>query len=376
MFKGILNQVQTYEAGKPIELVMREYGIGQADIIKLGSNENPYGTSPRALEAIRSHAHHACFYPDDSMLELKTALCTHYRIKQSEIIIGSGSDQIIEFCLQALEHHNACVITAKTTFAMYGVYAKLAGVEVCTTQSDMHCLSEFQSLIMQKKHEGVRVSAIFVCAPNNPLGECIDSNELWNFLEFVESESAHSLVVIDGAYQEFAAFKDKRKALCVHDIMARFGNVVYLGTFSKLYGLGGMRVGYGIGSEKVMRALYKVRPPFNVGVLSLVAATAALGDKEFITHTLESNLAEMSRYEKFAEDIGLRFIPSFANFITLFPAQDSQIDCTQVSEWLLHRGVIVRNLRSYGLNALRITIGTQEQNTRVFELMHSCMRTR
>lgn len=372
MFKSILHQVQTYEAGKPIELVMREYGVRAEDVIKLGSNENPHGTSPRALHALRDGAHTACYYPDDSMLELKSALSRHYGVRESEIIIGAGSDQVIEFCLQAVDHSGACAIAAKTTFAMYGVYAKLAGVELCRTPSDEHRLDEFRALILDKKRAGARVSVIFLCLPNNPLGECVESQQVWEFLEFVERESGDSLVLLDGAYQEFAAYKDSNMALNVRELIARFKNVVYLGTFSKLYGLGGMRVGYAIAQDSITQALYKVRPPFNVSTLSLLAARAALEDKDFIAHTLSENLSQMARYEGFATHNHLAFIPSFANFITLFLEDRAQSG--ELCAWLLRQGVIIRNLASYGLNAVRITIGTSAQNTRVLELLESYLR--
>lgn len=372
MFKATLHQVQTYEAGKPIELVMREYGVRAEDIIKLGSNENPHGTSPRALQALRDGAHRACYYPDDSMLELKTALSGHYGVRTDEILVSAGSDQGIELCLQAVDHSGACAIAAKITFAMYGVYAKLAGVELCRTPSDEHRLDEFRALILDKKREGVRVSVIFLCLPNNPLGECVESKQVWEFLEFVERESGDSLVLLDGAYQEFAAYKDSNMALPVRELIARFKNVVYLGTFSKLYGLGGMRIGYAIAQGGIMQTLYKVRPPFNVSTLSLLAARAALEDRDFITHTLSENLSQMARYEDFATRNNLSFIPSFTNFITLFLGERAQGG--ELCEWLLKQGVIIRNLASYGLNAVRITIGTSAQNARVLGLLESYLR--
>lgn len=368
MFKNTLEQIVTYEAGKPIELVMREYGIKQEDVIKLGSNENPYGASPLVIESLQNNAYKASLYPDDSMYELKDALALHFNVTPKQIIIGAGSDQIIEFCMQALNHHNAQVLMAKTTFAMYEVYAKLAGAEISKTQSDGHILEEFLELYQKVKSQK-NISAIFLCAPNNPLGECLDSNAIEKLIKAVDKET---LVIVDGAYQEFAAYKDKRKAINPQYFIEQFDNVIYLGTFSKAYGLGGMRVGYGVASERIISMLYKVRPPFNVTTLSLQSAFVALRDQAFMRQCVEKNAIEMARYEAFAHKMGFTFIPSYGNFITF---SHKEIESTHLCEWLLQKGVIVRNLRSYGLNAFRITIGKTEQNTRVFELIEQYLQT-
>lgn len=363
MFKKTLEQVVTYEAGKPIELVMREFGIKPDEIIKLGSNENPYGTSPKVVESIRQNAHKASLYPDDSMFELKNTLASKWSVKPQNVIIGAGSDQILEFCMHALNHDNACVLMAKTTFAMYEVYAKIANVEICKTPSDEHKLEEFESLYRASLERGKRVSAIFLCVPNNPLGECLDSAAVESFIQKIGKDT---LIIIDGAYQEFATYKDRAKAFCVNKLIEKYENVIYLGTFSKAYGLGGMRVGYGIADSKIIAILYKVRAPFNITTLSLQAAIAALQDQDFVAQCVEQNAKEMLAYESFARENGFSFVPSYANFITLSRVG---LDSTHLCEWLLQKGLIIRNLASYGLNAFRITIGTKKQNERVFELL-------
>ncbi len=171
--------------------------------------------------------------------------------------------------------------------------------------------------------------------------------------------------MIDGAYQEFASFKDPKKAIDVANLVSKFPNVLYLGTFSKAYGLGGMRCGYGIGQPDLIRVLHKLRPPFNITTLSLRAATEALKDEEFVTRCLQENFSEMKRYESEAERLGFNFIQSYTNFITLrFPKEKN---ATQVVQSLLEQGIIIRDLSSYGLNAVRVTIGTPEQNDRFFE---------
>ncbi|PAF44269.1 histidinol-phosphate transaminase [Helicobacter sp. 11S02596-1] len=357
-FNQELAGLAVYEAGKPIELVVREFGIQPCDIIKLGSNENPYGCSPKVSVAISENSRLASFYPDDSMIELKEKLAKKYGLEQNQVIIGSGSDQIIEFCIRAKCTKNSKVLMAKTTFAMYEIYAKQVGAHIIKTPSHSHEILEFKQMYAQHKPD-----MVFLCVPNNPLGECLDKSDVF---EFISQADPDTLVVIDGAYQEFAKAKDKAKAIEPKEVLERFDNVIYLGTFSKAYGLGGMRVGYGLASREIIEALHKIRPPFNIGVLSLLAAKKALEDEAFVQTYIKHNFEEMIRYESFARANQIVFIPSWTNFITYI--LDDKKSSTEVALWLLQKGVIVRNLASYGVNAIRITIGTPQQNDRVLEL--------
>ncbi len=179
--------------------------------------------------------------------------------------------------------------------------------------------------------------------------------------------SLDCLVVIDGAYQEYASFKDINKKIEAKDLIKKFPNTLYLGTFSKAYALGGMRVGYGIAQENIIKTMYKLRPPFNITTLSLAAAIEALRDEEFVQKSIKLNFEEMKRYEEYAKEKGFSYIDSYTNFITL-KFGDKYIS-SQVAQNLLEKGIIVRDLTIYGVNAIRITIGTKEQNTRVFKLL-------
>ena len=172
-------------------------------------------------------------------------------------------------------------------------------------------------------------------------------------------------MVVDGAYQEYASFKDEKKRIDAKDLIANFPNAIYLGTFSKAYALGGMRVGYGIAQPEIINAFYKLRAPFNITTLTLAAAIEALKDEEFVTECIAKNFEEMSRYEDYATSRGFEYIPSYTNFITI-KFGDKFVSKT-VAQKLLERGVIVRDLTGYGQNAIRITIGRNEQNTKVFE---------
>lgn len=357
-FKSVLDDVAIYEAGKPIELLVREYGVNPKDIIKLASNENPYGTCEHVVDCIARKSVNAYIYPDDSMYELKDALSKKFNVTPKNIVIGAGSDQVIEFCVHAKCDTNSKVLMAKTTFAMYEIYAKQTGAQILKTPSDAHNLDEFRA-IYQK--EGADI--IFLCLPNNPLGECLDADDVYKFLDEIDSET---LIVLDGAYQEYAKYKDAKKEIIPADVITKYPNVIYLGTFSKAYALGGMRVGYGIANEEIIGTLHKLRPPFNITTLSLAAAIEALKYNKFVDKSIEKNFEEMKRYEEYAVSKGFKYIPSYTNFITMYM---DGYNSKEVAESLLKKGVIIRDMTGYGFNAIRITIGTKEQNTKVFKIL-------
>jgi histidinol-phosphate aminotransferase len=358
-FNKVLDNCKIYEAGKPIELVVREYGVDSKDIIKLASNENPYGTSPKVNKKIQELAKNMFMYPDDSMYELKEALATKYNVDSSNIVIGAGSDQILDFVIKAKCNEDSKILMSKTTFAMYEIYGRQTGCKILKTQDDEHNLAQFEEIY---KQEGADI--IFLCLPNNPLGECLDRDDVYEFLSKVDK---NTLVVVDGAYQEYASYKDSKKHIEPSDLIEHFPNTIYLGTFSKAYALGGMRVGYGIAQESVIKTMYKLRPPFNITTLSLAAAIEALKDEEFVSKCIELNFSEMKRYEEYAKDKGFSYIDSYTNFITL--KFDNKFISSEVAQNLLERGIIVRDLTGYGVNAIRITIGTATQNTKVFQVL-------
>jgi histidinol-phosphate aminotransferase len=357
-FNKKLENISTYEAGKPIELVVREFGIEPKDIVKLASNENPYGCSLKVQHAVSEIVSHMALYPDDSMTKLKDALTTKYEVAGENVIIGSGSDQVIEFIMHAKTDSNSKILINSVTFAMYEIYAKHVGAEVIKTKSQEHNLEEFYELYKQENPD-----IIFLCTPNNPTGDALNAADIVEFIEKIESDT---LVVVDGAYMEYAAYKDENKKLTPKDLIDKFDNVIYLGTFSKAYGLGGMRVGYGISRASIIKELYKLRPPFNITTLSLEAASVALEDEEFVDECIKLNFQEMKRYEEFAKEQKIDIINSYTNFVTL--CLNHEQDSTELSDALLQKGMIVRNLKGYGMNAIRVTVGTKEQNDRFFEL--------
>jgi histidinol-phosphate aminotransferase len=357
-FNSALENIKSYEAGKPIELVVREYGIDKDNIVKLASNENPFGCSPKVKDAVRAIIDKMSLYPDDSMVKLKSALGTKYGISTDELIVGAGSDQVIEFAIHAKAHNGSKVLMNSVTFAMYEIYAKQVGATIVRTASREHNMEEFYAL-----YQAHKPSIIFLCTPNNPTGDALDARSMISFIEKVDKDT---LVIVDGAYMEYARFKDPSKAVEPKDLIEKFENVLFLGTFSKAYGLGGMRVGYGIASAPIIKALYKVRPPFNITTLSLEAASIALEDEAFVLECITDNFKEMKRYEAFADEKGIQIIQSYTNFVTL--SLPDEKNSSQIAQALLKKGMIIRDLSSYGLNAIRVTIGTQVQNSRFFEL--------
>jgi histidinol-phosphate aminotransferase len=356
-FNDSLKDIQIYEAGKPIELVVREFGIAPENVVKLASNENPKGCSPKVAKAISDNAHKAFLYPDDSFYELKDALSKRFSVNDENIIIGAGSDQVLEFISRALLSPNDSVLMSQVTFAMYEIYAKQMGAKIIRTPSYRHIVEEFISAYNQHKPK-----IIYLCTPNNPTGDGTTKEDVFKIIDAVDSDT---LVVIDGAYMEYAKAKDKAYEITPNDILDR-ENVIYLGTFSKAYGLGGMRVGYGIANKPLISQLYKMRPPFNITTLSLIGAIEACRDEQFVADSIALHTKEIKRYEEFAKENGFDYIDSYTNFITyLFP---DSMNSTTIADALFKEGVIIRNLASYKMNAIRITIGTQEQNNRFFEM--------
>lgn len=355
-FNETLNDITLYEAGKPIELVVREFGIEPSRVVKLASNENPLGTPPSVAKVLSEHSTKAHLYPDDSMYELKESLAKKYDVDAKEIIIGAGSDQVLEFISRSLLSKSDTVLMSKVTFAMYEVYAKQVGAKIVRTPSFVHKVDEFIACYKEYKPK-----IVYLCIPNNPIGDCLTNKEAFEIIDAIDNDT---LVVVDGAYMEYAAYKNSDYLITPKDTL-KYKNVIYLGTFSKAYGLGGMRVGYGIAKSEMIEQIAKMRPPFNISSLSLAAAIEALKADDFLESSLKLHSEQILRYEEFAKDNNIEYIDSYTNFITYM--LDDTLNSTTIANALLKDGVIIRNLASYGLNAIRTTVGTANQNDRFFE---------
>ena len=347
-----------YKPGKPIEEVQRELGLQH--VIKLASNENPLGPSPKALNAIRSALENINLYPDGSGYLLKGALGREYGLKRENIALGSGADEIIKMIAMAFLEKGDVVLSSDATFSQYGFAAQLMGNAYVTVPLNGFRI-DLRAMAARLQPE---TKLIFIANPNNPTGTIVTREELEDFISFVGDKS---IIVLDEAYSDYVESQSYPEGLKY----VRDGkNVIVMRTFSKAYGLAGLRVGYCLAREDLISAIERVRLPFNVNLLAQVAGVAALEDKEHLARTKKVN-SEGKRYlySEF-ERLGLEYIPSEANFI-LVRVGDRARD---VFTALLKRGVIVRTSDIFGLpEFIRVTIGTQEQNSRFISSLASVL---
>lgn len=342
-------EITPYVPGKPIEEVQRELGI--KDVIKMASNENPLGPSPQAVRVIGEAAARAHIYPDGNCYYLKEALSESLGVKTDQLIIGNGSDEIIKLFAEAFFRPGDEVIVADPTFGEYAYAAHLMGAKVVKVKSDKglgHNLPQMAEAVTE------RTKAIFVCNPNNPTGT-MNTREEWETL--LKEVPPHVLIVSDQAYLEYT--DDPSYPDGVEYINDE--RVLVLRTFSKIYGLAGLRIGYGVGSSGLIASLNRVREPFNVNLVAQAAAIASLSDQEHVVRSREVNKRGKSQLYRGLRELGLEYLPSQTNFIlfeTPYPSKD-------VFQALLKRGVIVRTADIFGLSRhIRVTIGKEEENER------------
>ncbi len=337
-----------YQPGKPIAALQREYGI--TDAIKLASNENPFGPSPRAVAAIRAALGSLARYPDGGGFSLKQALAAKLGVQPGNLTLGNGSNDVLELCARAFASPGDEVIYSQHSFAVYPIAVQSVGakgVEVPASRY-AHDLDAIARAITP------RTRLIYLANPNNPTGTWFNRAALESFLAAVPQ---HIVVVLDEAYFEYATDADFPNGIAC---LPRHANLVVTRTFSKAYGLAGLRIGYALSSATIADWLNRVRQPFNVNSLALVAAEAALADDEFVARTRASNQAGMRLLEGGFTKLGLKYMPSAANFICVEVG-----DAKTIYERLLRHGVIVRPVESYGLpRHLRVTVGTPDENLR------------
>lgn len=350
-----------YVTGKPVDAVAREFGL--TDILKLASNENPLGASPRASEALRQRAWDLNIYPDGGGYALKMALATHFDLDIPGIVLGNGSNDLLEMVARAFLAPGRNAVFSAYAFAVYALATQAVGAEakiVPAFPADHPTMPYGADLAAMAQAIDERTRVVFLANPNNPTGTWVDRNALISFLEAVPPTV---LVVLDEAYSEYVDRPDFPDGLA---LARRFGNLVVTRTFSKIYGLAALRVGFGVAHPAVAAMLDRVRQPFNVNHLALIAAEAALGDADFIAHSRRVNTEGLRFMAAAFADRRLPTIPSLANFITV----DVGVPAGAVFDALLREGVIVRPLGGKadtgGISChIRITIGTQAQNERV-----------
>ncbi len=350
----VVEHLPVYQPGRPIEEVARQLGIDAARIIKLASNENPLGPSPKALAAIKKAARRAHLYPDGNAFYLKQKLAAKLQVNADHLVLGNGSNDIIEFLAHALAGPGGDVVVSEYCFAIYPIVAKLLGAGVITVPARDYG----HDLPAMRKAITARTRIIFVANPNNPTGTLAAGPEL---LRFIADVPENVVVAMDEAYIEFLAAPPDLLPMIRE---GRKPNLILLRTFSKIYGLAGLRLGYGVGHPDFIAALEKIRQPFNVNLLAQAAGVAALDDDAHVEKTRENNFAGGQFLEQALAGLGLEFVPSSANFILTRVGEGRRI-----FEALQARGVITRPMHGYGLPEwIRISVGTPRQNQR-------CVRT-
>lgn len=359
-FKDYIQAIVPYEAGKPIEEVERELGLLR--VTKLASNENPLGPSRKALRAMRLALRRVHLYPDAGAFELKERLSQEFNLPANQFVIGNGSNEMIELLARGFLSEGDRVISSDHTFLVYPLIAQACGASYISVP--MKGFRYDLKAILDQIDDRTRI--IFIANPNNPTGTYVRADEVENFLSKVPKDV---IVCFDEAYLDFVEAKDFPYLL--FHVKANKPNIILLRTFSKSYGLAGLRVGYGIASEELIRYLEKIRQPFNVNRLAQIGACAALDDRHFLWRS--KRLVSRGRlylYRKF-EQMGLRSVPSEANFVLV----DVGLDARKLAQALVERGMIVRAMNAYGLNTyIRVTVGTRFELMRFIHMLKVVMK--
>jgi len=351
-----------YQTGKPIEELTREYGV--SDVVKLASNENPMGCSPRVTLAVTEQLGQLSRYPDGNGYYLKQALADFNDVNANQITLGNGSDDLLDILARSFVGADDAIVYSQYAFVVYPMLAKMQGaigVEV-PAQRFGHNLKAMSQAVQDNQNTKI----VFIANPNNPTGTQLEQKELY---QFVASVPSSVLVVLDEAYIEYSPESNNRV------LLDEFDNVIIVRTFSKAYGLAGLRVGYALSSVAVADLLNRIRQPFNVSRVGLAAAAAALADQDFIEKTRLTNDEQMRWLEKQFDALGLGFVKSHANFIMVeVQVEMEDITAASIHQALLEQGVIVRPLDAYGLpNWLRITVGVAEDNLRLIDTLRSIL---
>ncbi|MBU0901203.1 MAG: histidinol-phosphate transaminase [Gammaproteobacteria bacterium] len=346
-----VQQLSPYVPGKPVDELARELDLDPASIVKLASNENPLGPSPKALEAIHGELTELTRYPDGNGFELKSRLAARCGVQLNQVTLGNGSNDILDLVARAYLAPGLNAVFSQYAFAVYPISTQAVGAQgkVVPAKDHGHDLEAMLAAI----DENTRV--VFIANPNNPTGTWFGPDALERFLARVPG---NVLVVLDEAYIEFAEGDELPDGL---KYLARYDNLLVSRTFSKAYGLAALRVGYALSSAQIADVLNRVRQPFNVNSLALAAACAALDDADYLAQSRQLNDAGMAQLEAGLRELGLSWIPSKGNFI----AVDFGRDTAAINQALLRAGVIVRPVAGYGMpNFLRVSIGLPAENAR------------
>lgn len=357
--KNILS-VKPYIAGKPIEETKRQLGL--REVVKLASNENPLGASPAAMQAIRKNLPGINRYPDSQSFYLKKRLSKYLDLSPNNLILGNGSDELIDIIIKTFVEEDESIITADITFLEYEIISQIAGRRIIRVPL-RYFKYDLESI---KKRIDRKTKLIFISNPNNPTGTYVTKYEIE---DFINELPGHVLLVMDEAYDTFVDVDDFPNSLKY----IKNKNVLALKTFSKAYGLAGLRVGYAVGCPEFISYMERVRQPFNVNFMAQVAACACLDDKKFLRRTRRVVLEGKSYLYDNLTKLGIPYVPSVANFILI----DVGRDCVEVFNQMLKYGVIVRDMKQYGLKSfIRVTVGTKKENERFIKVLKKVIGSR
>ena len=356
-----VRSIAPYQPGKPISELAREMGLDERTIVKLASNENPRGIGPRTRAAIDAALHDISRYPDGNGFELKQALARRYHVDMGAIVLGNGSNDVLELVALAFLGPGRAAVFSQHCFAVYPLATQARGARsiVVPAKKFGHDLEAMAKAIDDETY------VVWIANPNNPTGTFARHEEIEGFLKRVPERV---LVVLDEAYNEYLPAELRGDSV---KLLKRHPNLVITRTFSKAYGLAGLRVGYALAHPSVADVMNRVRQPFNVNSMALTAARAALDDMEFVARSYAENLQGLRHLEEGSRALGLDYIPSHGNFLTIKVGKAGDI-----YKRLLRRGVIVRPVGGgYGLpEHLRVTIGTAEENERFLAALAASLK--
>jgi len=355
-FKDELKNIKNYVPGKPIEEVKRELGL-KGKIIKLASNENPLGISPKAKRVIESSINELHLYPDDTNYYLKKKISEKTGVEEKNIVIGNGSVELINNIVFSFTKRHDNLLRCDPSFIMFSISGLMNGCNVINIPTKNFTF-DVEEMIRKSEETDARI--IYFDNPNNPMGTMIDEDRVEYFMKKIQNDR---IVILDEAYNEYM---DKRRRIDSSKLLRKYKNLAILRTFSKIYGLAGLRIGYGMANDEIMEVLNKVRLPFNVNLLAQRAALAAIDDAKHLKESKDLNDRGIVFLTESLEKMNYTVVKSHTNFITF----DTKTDAMEIFKKLEKKGIIVRPIANYGLKSfLRVTTGTDSENRKFIKAL-------
>lgn len=358
-----------YRPGRPIEAVKKEFGL--TEVIKLASNENPLGISPKAKAAMSACLGSLHLYPDPMSSDLINKISQHFQVTKDEIALGNGSDELFDQLIRIFCNPGEAILVSKGAFSAYPISAQAARVEVVQTelrsQDYQIDLEAFSKVLEQDRQAQARIKLVFIPNINNPTGLCLANSELDCFLA-KWSLDQNLLIILDEAYHEFVRQPDYQSGL---ELRKKYPSIITSRTFSKTYGMAGLRVGFIIAPVQVVDYINRIRKPFNINSLAQVAAVAALEDHEFVNQTCQLTWSELDRVQLELARLKINFLPSQGNFVMF----DTSRDVKKVESYFLSQGVIIRPVDNYGFTTwVRLSIGLPQENNRALNVLSQMLK--